>query len=119
LQEFAGRPHLIAIDAKPLPPPKPRSRFDGKEAKDIFRVLHGESVRLKVLTETELFLLQTGLMYLVVAAERARSQRDPKDMELVWRRIHPIMKRVGLLDLFNGEAEAVRRVRNCIKDKAF
>lgn len=117
LQRWTGASKLIQVDNELLVSQKSKPRFHDQEAKELFQLMHRETLRLKFLSDAELRFARTGLMYLSIAAERARFQRDPKEMELVWRWIHPLLKKAGALDIFRTEPEAIKKIRNCIKDK--
>ncbi len=106
------------LGIEPITPPvrQRTSRFEGKDANELLRYLARKSEEQRTISDYEKNLMRVGLYYLETEAWKGRSQRNNQRIRFTWRLIQPIMRRVGLLDEFLGEEDAVRRIKAFISD---
>ena len=99
------------------PPPKPKSRHHGKDVPELFEYL-ARTVECKpVLTAHEGQVLKFGLYYLELETKRGRGQRNRARIKETWKIVQPILRRMGLLDEFDREPDAKRKIKSFVADR--
>lgn len=110
------RKTLGVEDPKPYIPQKRASRYQGKDAKELFQELSRKAETQISLSEADLNLVRFGLFYLELEMSHGRMYRNNKRIRSVWKTIQPIMRRIGMLDEIGHDLDAVRRIKSAISD---
>lgn len=115
IQKFFG----IELASEPIPfrPAIKKSRLADKGTDLLLELLARESEEKKSLSEMELNVVKFGLYYLHLESRRGRGQRDKNRIKLVWKTIQPMLRKMGMLDEFDSDLEAKKKIKAFITDR--
>lgn len=101
-----------------LPIPLRRKKsLEGKDVDQLLDFLVLKSEQKPIMSASEKQIVLFGLYYLQLEARRGRGQRDKKRILEAWKVIQPILRRIGLLNEFDSEPEAIRKLKSFISDR--
>lgn len=99
------------------PAPAKRSRFADRTAEELMSHLARRCEDRTSFTNVERSLVCIGLYYLELEARRGRGQRNKQRIQQTWATIQPILRKIGVLNDFDGEDEAIKRIKFFISDR--
>ena len=116
IELFVGYSNKAPVQV-PARPTKPKSRIEGKDAEQLIEYLARKLEGKPVISESEQKVVQFGLYYLYLESKRGRGQRDNKRIQITWKTIQPILRRMGFLDEFDREPETIKKIKSFVADK--
>lgn len=99
------------------PAKRPKSRLQGKDADGLIEHLARSLENKPVISPSEQEAVLFGLYYLELEAKRGRGQRNRQRIQITWRAIQPTLRKMGLLDEFDREPEAIKKIKAFVADR--
>jgi hypothetical protein len=108
---FDAEPASLLVPRVEPPLVKEASKFLNWTPEDFFEHLSKHAERTPTFSSDESLALSHGILFLKASASLPKQKRDAKRIKQVWTAIHPLLKKLNLMDEFSRDHDMRNRIR--------